>query len=260
VNTESKQPPAHSLTLLRGLSILKCFNETNQSLSVTELAKLTGIPQPTVWRFCKTLLAAGFLTNDTSKTLFKPGLTLLSLGFSAIGHFDLSHHARRYLVELAEGFSVVAGITTREGSRMRIVDRHESINAVLSYNSRIGAALPMATTASGWAYLASLDEAGRHDMIAQIANEQPDLWKLAEPSFARALARFRKDGIIVSSGALERGLTTVAIPIASPGSGTIYPLYCSAISSALPEPLIKTRLTPALKSAAAELRLALAAG
>ncbi|MBI2741594.1 MAG: IclR family transcriptional regulator [Rhodospirillales bacterium] len=250
---------AHSRTLLRGLSILKCFNETNQSLSVADLVKLTKIPQPTVWRFCQTLQSEGYLTTDTTKTLFRPGLALLSLGFSAISHFDLSHHARRYLVELADTFTAVAGITSRDGLKMRIVDRHEAVNTVLSYNARVGAALPIATTASGWAYLASLEEADRDRMIMQIAKEQPDLWALALPSYTKALARFRRDGVIVSSGAIERGLTTVAIPIVSTRADAAYPLYCSAIASALPESLIKTKLAPALKKIAADLRGALSA-
>ena len=249
----------HSQTLLRGLSILRCFGETTQSLSVTDLSKLTGIPQPTVWRFCQTLRSAGYLVNDTSRTLFRPGLALLSLGFSAISHFDLAHHARRHLVQLAERYSVVAGITSPEGLRMRIVDRHQSVDAVLSYNSRVGAALPMSTTASGWAYLASRDEPGRTRLVTQIAKEQPDLWDQARPVFAKALARFRREGVIVSSGPIERGLTTVAIPIVSPTTSSTYALYCSAISSALPEPMIKTKLTPDLKKIAKELRAILTA-
>src|SRR5271168_5421030 len=100
---------------------------------------MTGIPQPTVWRFCQTFRSAGYLTTDSEKTLFRPGLALLGLGFSAISHFDPSHHARRYLVELADKFKVVAGITSRDGLRMRIVARHQAVDAVLSYNSRIGA-------------------------------------------------------------------------------------------------------------------------
>jgi DNA-binding IclR family transcriptional regulator len=248
-----------SSPLLRGLSILKCFNETNEALSVTDIARMTGIPQPTVWRFCQTFRSGGYLTTDADKTRFRPGLALLGLGFAAISHFNPSDHARRYLVELAGRFKVVAGLTSREGLRMRIVDRHQDADAVLSYNSRIGATLPMATTASGWAYLASLDAAGRVRLIAEIAREQPDLWKMALPAFNKALARYQREGVIVSAGPIERGLTTVAVPIASPGSAAIYPLYCSAISSALPAELIKRELAPMMKKVAEELRVVLPA-
>jgi DNA-binding IclR family transcriptional regulator len=248
-----------SSPLLRGLSILKCFNETSEALSVTDIARMSGIPQPTVWRFCRTFRSAGYLVGDSANTRFRPGPALLGLGFAAISNFDPSQHARRYLVELAGRFRVVAGITVREGVHMRIVARHQDVDAVLSYNSRIGGTLPMATTASGWAYLARVDAAGRTRLIAEIARGQPDLWKVALPSFNKALARYRRDGVIVSSGPVERGLTTVAVPIASGDGATIYPLYCSAISSALPADLIRRELVPMMKKIAAELSVVLPA-
>jgi DNA-binding IclR family transcriptional regulator len=183
----------------------------------------------------------------------------LALGFSAINHFDPSQHVRRHLVALASRFKLVAGLTSRDGLAMRILDRHQDADAVLSYNARIGGILPMATTASGWAYLANLDATDRTRLVAQIAREQPDLWELALPSFTKALARYQRDGLIVSSGAIERGLTTVAIPITSRNSASVYPLYCSAISSALPADLIKRELVPMMKKSAQELSVVLPA-
>jgi len=259
VKQRTKKTTFPSSPLLRGLSILRSFNETNEALSVTDLAKMTGIPQPTVWRFCQTFRSAGYLTTDSEKRLFRPGLAVLGLGFSALSHFDPSHHVRRHLVELADRFKVVAGITFREGVRMRIVARHQAVDAVLSYNSRIGATLPMATTASGWAYLASLDLAERGKLAAQIAREQPDLWKIALPSYNKALTRYQREGIIVSAGPIERGLTTVAIPIACGNPETVYPLYCSAISTALPAEVIKRELAPMMKKLADQLRVVLPA-
>lgn len=81
--------------------------------------------------------------------------------------------------------SVVAGIASPERLRVRIVDRHESVNAALSYNSRVGTAPLMATTASGWAYLASRDEPILSRLVAQRAEEQPKLRKSAKPAFSK---------------------------------------------------------------------------
>ena len=111
--------------------------------------------------------------------------------------------------------------------------------------------------ASGWAYLASLDAGERARLVVQIAREQPDLWKMALPSFSKAFARYQREGIIVSAGPIERGLTTVAIPIASRTQATTFPLYCSAISSALPADLIRKELAPLMKKLAEQLRAVL---
>src|SRR5580704_13433186 len=77
VKQRTKKTTFPSSPLLRGLSVLRSFNETNDALSVTDLAKMTGIPQPTVWRFCRSLESAGYLVTDSGKTLFRPGLALL---------------------------------------------------------------------------------------------------------------------------------------------------------------------------------------
>ena len=112
-----------SSPLLRGLSILKCLSESSAALSVSELAKRTGIPQPTVWRFCQSFRSAGYLTTDSDKNLLRPGPALLALGFSAINHFDPSQNVRHHLVALASRFKLVAGLTSRDGLVMRILDR-----------------------------------------------------------------------------------------------------------------------------------------
>ena len=42
----------------RGLGILNCFRDGQRVLSATDLARLTGIPRPTVVRLAATLIAA----------------------------------------------------------------------------------------------------------------------------------------------------------------------------------------------------------
>jgi DNA-binding IclR family transcriptional regulator len=47
--------------LARGLEILRCFSALKPELGTTEIAQLTGLPQPTVWRLCHTLIKCGYL-------------------------------------------------------------------------------------------------------------------------------------------------------------------------------------------------------
>ena len=50
--------------LLRGLDVLRCFTEQKKVLGSSEIARLTKLPQPTVWRLCQTLVKAGYLTVE----------------------------------------------------------------------------------------------------------------------------------------------------------------------------------------------------
>jgi DNA-binding IclR family transcriptional regulator len=254
----SEDGASYGLTLTRGLAILRSFSDTDPALSATELAKRTGIPQPTVWRLCKTLQTEGYLTPDPGGSKFRPGLALLSLGVSALSQFSLAQHARPYLVELASHFSVVAGVVMPEGLQMRVIDRHQSPSALVTYNIHVGSTLPLWASGSGWAYLAGLDPSQRAELIARIEREQHEGWAAVKDVFAKALAHFEKTGVIVGTDILGGGLTAVAIPIVAPGSSSIYCLYCSAISPLLPHELIENRLAPRMRDIAAQLRMALA--
>ena len=66
--------------LARGLEILRCFGARKPELGTTEIAQLTGLPQPTVWRLCHTLIKCGYLAPSPGKDKLRIGAGVLSLG------------------------------------------------------------------------------------------------------------------------------------------------------------------------------------
>jgi hypothetical protein len=58
--------------LARGLQILSCFGSSRAEIGGTQLAAMTGLPQPTVWRLCNTMQQLGFLTAAGGDKL-RPG-------------------------------------------------------------------------------------------------------------------------------------------------------------------------------------------
>ena len=116
--------------LVRGISILQCFNNKRQELSGKELMDLTGLPKPTLFRLTETLCAftgypaallfsSGFAANHgLLSSLLKPGDRLLQDRFNhaslldgglasgarmvRFGHNDLADLARGFL-DLAHG-------------------------------------------------------------------------------------------------------------------------------------------------------------
>lgn len=251
---KAKAAPAYCSTLLRGLSILKCFAETNQALGASDIARLTGIPQPTVWRFCQTLQSEGYLISDSTGTRFQTGLAVLSLGYSAVSRFGIVEHARPYLVKLAQRFHAVCGISVPERLTMRVIQRHQGPDAVLSYNIRVGWSLAMANSASGWAYLAGVGEAERLRLIAGIEREQAEQWARFKDQFAKALKDYAKLRAMVNVDAFYPGLTAVALPLPAADGNSRYVMYCTAMGSMLPKRTIREELVPEMKRIAETLR------
>src|ERR1700674_743687 len=87
--------------LVRGLQVLRCFDYGRKSLGSSEIARLTRLPQPTVWRLCKTLEREGYLVAEGGAR-YRPGLAILTLGYAALGTLDFAEMARPELQAIAD--------------------------------------------------------------------------------------------------------------------------------------------------------------
>ncbi len=207
--------------LVRGLEVLRCFDYQRKSLGSSEIARLTGLPQPTVWRLCKTLEQEGYLVAEAGGTRFAPGLAVLTLGYAALGRLDLAELTRPRLQAIADRFHGASGMTTRERFSILILVRCEGSDAYLNLNLRAGSEVPISTSASGWAYLAAL------------RRRQPDAWRRAEKPFRKAVEGYAKTGYVVNVDTFFNGLTTVAVPFGGPDENRLYVLYCSCLTTVL---------------------------
>ncbi len=219
--------------LLRGLEVLRCFDYERKSLGSSEIARLTGLPQPTVWRLCKTLEQEGYLVAEPGGKRFAPGLAVLTLGYAALGRLDLAELARPRLQTIADRFHGASGMTTRDRLSILLLLRCEGSDAYLNVTLRAGSEVPIATSGSGWAYLAALDPASRERLLAEIRKRQPELWRRAERSFGKAMEGYAKTGYILNVDTFFNGLTTVAVPLGGPEESRLYVLYCSCLTSVL---------------------------
>jgi DNA-binding IclR family transcriptional regulator len=255
---EEKAPASQVGTLLRGLSILKCFAESNTELGASDIARLTRLPQPTVWRLCRTLQNEGYLVADPGGTRFRPGVAVLGLGFAVLNRMSFAEHARPDLMSIAAEFQAVAGIAAPEQLAMRVIQRIQPPDAMLFFNIRLAQTFPVATSSSGWAYLAALDETERRALIATLANKQKSLWSKARRHFQAALDNYRDSGVLINVGTYYPGMTSISIPLVNQKTRSIYALYCSGLSSMLTRDVISNRLAPRLKKVATDLQVALA--
>jgi DNA-binding IclR family transcriptional regulator len=228
--TTGQPPPS---TLLRGLEVLRCFDYRRRSLRSSEIARLIGLPQPTVWRLCKTLERAGYLAAEPEGAGFRPGLAVLSLGLAALDTRDLAELARPHLQAVADRFRGAAALSTRHRLAMLYLQRCEGARAFLNVNLRIGSEIPIASSGTGWAYLAGIGAPARQALLEQIRKKDGELWRRAEKPFQKALGEFGRTGYMVNSDIFFNGLTSVAVPLGGPDEKRLYIVNCSVLTSAL---------------------------
>lgn len=78
----------------RGLAVLRCFDAQHVQLGTTEIAQMTRMPQPTVWRLCYTLQQLGYqVQSPDNPDKLRIGMAVLGLGQSSLRSPEISEMA-----------------------------------------------------------------------------------------------------------------------------------------------------------------------
>lgn len=215
--------------LARGLDILRCFTPSRQELGTAEIGKMIHLPQPTVWRLCHTLIECGFLTWSEHTKKLRLGMPVLGLGYAVLAGQPIAEISRPWMQAIADKFQGAVSLAAPDGVNMVYLQRCQWSSVILA-DMHIGSRMPMAYTATGWAYLAGLPEIERKDVLARIGKAEGARWKEVERRFHAALKQYQSDGYIIDKGMLHKHINAVAVPLRLPDS-TLLSLNSAGIVS-----------------------------
>ena len=139
--------------LERGLRILEVVNEKD-GIKTQEVADLTGLSRPTVFRLLETLEANGFVSQSASGSGWRPTLAchLLSSGFvdkSWVGQIAMPE-----MVKLGRKILWPLDLVTIDGDAMQIRETTHKVSPFTFDMGMVGKHVPILHTAGGHAYLA----------------------------------------------------------------------------------------------------------
>lgn len=216
--------------LARGLAILECMSQSGGDLTVSEIARLVGLPQPTVWRLCHTLLELGYIVRVHESDRLRVGIPVLGLGYSVLRSQTIAEIARGPMQEIAERFQAAVSIGAPSGLEIIFLQRCQSKAASLT-DLRVGMKLPIAHTASGWVYLASVSEGKRNALLDSIRAVEGRRWDILEPRYKEAMTTWPTKGFLLQKGLLHSELNVVAVPVLGARNGEIFTLSAGGIAS-----------------------------
>lgn len=232
--------------LARGLEILRCFSARKPELGTTEIAQLTGLPQPTVWRLCHTLIKCGYLAPAPSKDKLRIGAGVLSLGYEAIGAIDIGDLAQREMQTVADDFSAAVSLSIPDRLDMVIVKRAQS-NSRLVVNLHVGSRLPIAASTMGWAYLAVIPAPQRAQLLQRLeAHYGRRDWSAIWQKATAAIKNYQKTGYTLSGGTYDPEINAIAIPIQPDNGGQFFAMACGAPAAAIPVKTFQAEIAPRL--------------
>jgi DNA-binding IclR family transcriptional regulator len=214
----------------RGLKVLQCFTPATPELGVSHIARMTGLPQPTAWRLCHTLTQLGFLVSVADNDRLRLGLPVLTLGYAVLASHRIGETAKPYMEAIAKRHQGAVSLGVRDGLNMLYLQRCQGSSIILA-DLGVGSRVPLAYSATGWAYLAALPDRERKQLISEIRAVDRQKWAATEPSFEASLARFRKTGYVVNIGSLHPQVNAVAVPVHAQDGSVLLTISSGGISS-----------------------------
>jgi DNA-binding IclR family transcriptional regulator len=201
----------------RALALLSAFDEHHRRLTLTELARRTGLPLPTAHRLTGELLAWGALERSApGSPHYVIGRRIWDLGLLAPMQTGLRHVASPFLHDLYAATLATVHLAVRDEDEVLYVDRlsgHQSVPVV----SEIGSRLPLYSTGVGKVLLAHAPLEVRRRVLADLRRITP--YTISQPGRLSAqLERVRRDGYAQTVEEMSLGGCSVAVPIRQQGA------------------------------------------
>lgn len=198
-------------SLQKGLDVLTCFGRQHNRLTLSEVARLTGVSPASARRSLLTLQQLGYLDGDGKRFWVQPRALL-------VAHAYLSS---RPMPSLAQPLLDALSERTRESASLgqlldddAIIVARSTARRSLSTGLGIGSRLPAYCSALGRVLLAGMpaqDALARIRGMRRVALTPQTIHGVAQ---VEALVnRCREDGFSTNDGELEIGVRSMAVPV-----------------------------------------------
>ncbi|MFF2473608.1 IclR family transcriptional regulator C-terminal domain-containing protein [Streptomyces sp. NPDC058066] len=215
--------PAEAVApLMRGIDVLRGLTDAGGTLSLSELARATGLARSTVDRICATLAHMGCLRLDGRDATLAP--PLMAVGNAYLGALRLPALLGPRAERLADELDESVSLAVPDGDGIRFIHQATRRRA-MSLSFRIGDLLPAERTAPGPLFAGAWGEDQWDRWRARRAADPEDRAFPAVPPrqeaetepFEECAARAGAAGWALDDQLIEPGLVALAVPVRGPG-------------------------------------------
>ncbi len=238
--------------LERGISVLRCFSQEQPVLGYAEIARITGIPRPTVNRLVATLVATGMLKPALATDRFTLGPAVISLARVFLVSLDVRAVARPRMQAMAEEIGASVYLAVRDGMEMVLIEACRPRSSILSPRLDVGSRAPIPTSALGRAYLSALDETTRTQLVGSLRLLRGPEWAQIGPAMERAIAEAMRLGYCLSLGDFHHEIHSVSVPLVGPGD-EVMALNCGGAGFVFTEERLRREVAPRLLAIAQDI-------
>ena len=122
-SSNPKDDPRFLSSVERGFLVLDALSDGTGPMSLTEIAKNTGLTVPTLQRITATLVKTGYLEKKENSKRYGPTVKTVDLLFSYLSRNQFAKRAWPHLVKLREDLGLDVSLSVQTGSTMIYVHR-----------------------------------------------------------------------------------------------------------------------------------------
>ncbi|MEU5872766.1 IclR family transcriptional regulator [Glycomyces sp. NPDC047369] len=205
--------PGRSVTS-KVLALLDAFSPATPALTLSELARRTGMPLPTVYRRAAELVAWGALERGDDGR-YRIGLRLWEVGSLAPRGLGLRELALPVMEDLYEVTHENVQLAVRQGLELVFIERIAGRHAV-PVLTRVGGRFALHATGVGLVLLAHAPAEVQEQVLAAPLERYTELTITDPRRLRRCLAEVRRVGYAVSDRQVTMDALSVAAPIRVP--------------------------------------------
>jgi DNA-binding IclR family transcriptional regulator len=198
-------------TLARAVRILDAFTPDEPVLTVTEIARRSGLHLATASRLVAELTAQGLLARAPDRSV-RIGMRMWELAARASPTLSLRESAMPFLEDLHAVVGHHAQLGVLEGDDVLFVERLSARDPVINL-SRIAGRMPLHVTSSGLVLLAHGPPDLRERVLARPLQRYTDRTLTTPAAVRAALSDVRRTGFALVEGHVHADAAGVAVPV-----------------------------------------------
>lgn len=235
-------------SLARGLEVICAFTKTRPKMTLSEIARTTGMTRATVRRFLLTLVREGYAEKDDKLFYLKP--KVLELGYSALSSMSMLDVIQPVMNDLAKTLQESVFAAVLAGEDVIYIARATS-DRLINVSITVGSRAPAHAVSTGRVLLAAEPQDGLLRYLDRVKLEKltPNT-VTSKVKLRSTIEEVRIANYSIVDQELEVGLGSISVPIRTGDGKVIAALNVCCPSSRTTMEDMQRKILPELMAAA----------
>lgn len=250
-SADAPHGPDFVQSLVRGISVILAFEAGRPTLTLSEVARATGLPRAAARRILLTLVHLGYVDSRNGAFSLRP--RVLELGYPYLSKMSLPEIAEPHLQQLATEVHASSSLSVLDGDDIVYVSR-ASTSQLMAVSITVGSRFPAYVTSMGRVLLAGLSAEELDDYLKRVELRSFTEHTVVSAELLREeVARVRAQGWALVNQELEEGLRALAAPVRSRDGHVVGAVNLSSHASRARAASLRRELLPPLLAAIARI-------